>query len=208
VTPKTTVVVGSLDALRDVLDAGDLLDVSSDTDVVLLPTAAAFLGINEAAIELSTLFEPSGARVEALMLADRASNAEPYFVERVKSADLVVLSDGSALHAKSVWHGSPVGEALRDARCLVAVGAVASLLGDVMIDPRGGAPTTGLGYRTGLVLGVSASDEQLSRTRTLLGLDGTFAVLGPRGVVYFDGSSWHLASDDVVTTRGHDVVEL
>jgi hypothetical protein len=120
----------------------------------------------------------------------------------------VVLSDGSALHAKSVWHGSPVGEAIRDARCVVAVGSVASLLGDVMIDPRGGAPTTGLGYRSGLALGVSASDEQVSRTRTLLGADVTFCVLGPLGVVYYDGATWHRASDDVVTTRAHDVVEL
>ena len=205
---QTTVVVGSLDALGEVLAAGELIDLTSDTDVVLLPTAAAFLGINEAAIELSVLFEASGAKVEALMIADRASNAEPYFVRRINSADLVVLSDGSALHAKSVWHGSPVGEAIRDARCVVAVGSVASLLGDVMIDPRGGAPTTGLGYRSGLALGVRASDEQLSRTRTLLGADVTFAVLGPHGVVYYDGSTWHRASDDVVTTRAHDVVEL
>ncbi|MHB8380033.1 MAG: type 1 glutamine amidotransferase family protein [Acidimicrobiales bacterium] len=204
----STVVVGSLDALRGVLATGELIDVTNDTDVVLLPTAAAFLGINEAAIELSVLFEPSGAKVEALMIADRASNAEPYFVRRVTSADLVVLSDGSALHAKSVWRGSPVGEAIRDTRCVVAVGSVASLLGDVMIDPRGGAPTTGLGYRSGLTLGVSASEEQLSRTRSLLGQDETFAVLGPRGVVYFNGTSWHRASDDVVTTRGHDVIEL
>jgi hypothetical protein len=205
---QTTVVVGSLDSLREMLAKGELLDVTSDTDVVLVPTAAAFLGINEAAIELSVLFEPSGAKVEALMIADRAANAEPYFVRRIVSADLVVLSDGSALHAKSVWHGSPVGEAIRDARCVVAVGSVASILGDVMIDPRGGAPTTGLGYRPGLALGVNASDEQLSRTRTLLGVDVTLCVLGPRGVVYYDGSSWHRASDDVVTTRSHDVVEL
>jgi cyanophycinase len=205
---ETTIVVGSLDALREVLAKGELLEVTSATDVVLLPTAAAFMGINEAAIELSTLFEASGAKVEALMIADRASNAEPYFVERIRSADLVVLSDGSVLHAKSVWHASPVGEAIRDAQRLVAVGSVASLLGEVMIDPRGGAPTMGLGYRTGLVLGVNESDEQLSRTRTLLGADVTLAVLGRRGVVYFDGTSWHLDSDDVVTTRAHDVVEL
>jgi cyanophycinase len=204
----STVVVGSLEALQEVLAAGELLNVTSDTDVVLLPTAAAFLGINEAAIELSVLFEPSEAKVEALMIADRASNAEPYFVRRIKSADFVVLSDGSPLHAKSVWHGSPVGEAIRDARCVVAVGSVASLLGDVMIDPRGGAPTVGLGYRSGLTLGVNASDEQLSRTRSLLGADEIFAVVGPLGVVYFDGSAWHQASVDVVTTRGHDVVDL
>jgi hypothetical protein len=204
----TTVVIGSLDALREVITKGELLALSSDTDVVVLPTAAAFTGLAEAAIELSLLFEDSGAKVEALMISDRASSAEPYFVERIRSADLVVLCDGSALHAKSVWHGSPVGDALRDARGLVAVGSVASLLGDVMIDPRGGAPTTGLGYRSGLAIGVSASDEQLSRTRTLLGAEVTLAILGTRGVLYFDGTTWRRASDDVVVTRAHDIVEL
>jgi hypothetical protein len=205
---QRTIVVGSLDALGDVVAARDLLDVTSDTDVVLLPTAAAFLGINESAIELSMLFEPTQAKVEALMIADRASNAEPYFVRRVNTADVVVLSDGSALHAKSVWHGSPVGEAIRDAGCVIAVGSVSSLLGEVMIDPRGGAPTTGLGYRAGLVLGMNASDDELTRTRTLLGEDEIFAVLGPHGVVYCDGATWHRASDDVIFTRAHDEVEL
>jgi hypothetical protein len=204
----TTLVVGSLDALREVITKGELLALSSDTDIVVLPTAAAFTGLAEAAIELSLLFEDSGAKVEALMISDRASSAEPYFAERIRSADLVVLCDGSVLHAKSVWHGSPVGDALRDARRLVAVGSVASLLGDVMIDPRGGAPTTGLGYRSGLAIGVSASDEQLSRTRTLLGAEVTLAVLGSRGVLYLDDAKWRQASDDVVVTRAHDSVEL
>jgi hypothetical protein len=204
----TTLVTGSLEALGEVVTKGELISLSSDTDVVVVPTAAAFTGLAEAAIELSLLFEDSGAKVEALMISDRSSSAEPYFVERIRSADLVVLCDGSALHAKSVWHGSPVGEALRDARCLAAVGSVASLLGEVMIDPRGGAPTTGLGYRSGLAIGVTASDDQLSRTRTLLGSDVTLAILGPRGVIYLDGATWCRANDDVVVTRAHDIVEL
>jgi hypothetical protein len=77
-----------------------------------------------------------------------------------------------------------------------------------MIDPRGGAPTTGLGYREGLAIGVNASEEQLTRTRTLLGTDVPLAVLGSRGVVHFDGTKWRRGSDDVVVTRGHEVIEL
>jgi membrane protein implicated in regulation of membrane protease activity len=77
-----------------------------------------------------------------------------------------------------------------------------------MIDPRGGAPTTGLAYRPGLAVGVNASEEQLLRTRTLLGSKVTLAILGPRGVVHFDGSTWRRGSDDVVVTRGHEIVEL
>jgi hypothetical protein len=203
-----TVVVGSLEALGLLIQSGELLELNETTDVVIVPTAAAFTGVTQAAIELSLLFESSGAKVEALMNADRASNDEPYFAERVRSADLVVLSDGSPLHAKSVWHGSALGEAIRDARRLVAIGSVGSVLGEVMIDPRGGAPTTGLGYRSGLVVTVSESAEQLARTRTLLGAEETLAVLGPLGVVSFDGSRWRTRSDDVVATRAHEVVAL
>ncbi|MFY9783435.1 MAG: hypothetical protein WAK12_07890 [Acidimicrobiales bacterium] len=205
---RETIAVGSFDGLRDMLSFDEPLHVTSDSDVVVMPTAAAFTGATQAAIELSTLFDESKAKVEALMNIDRASSHEPYFAERIRAADLVVLSDGSALHAKSVWHASLVGEAIRDARCIVAVGSVASVLGDVMIDPRGGAPTVGLGYREGLVIALSASEEQLHRTRTLLGAEATLAVLGRRGAVYFDGESWRTLNDDVVVTREFTVVEL
>jgi hypothetical protein len=204
----TTVLVGSLEALREVLTKGEVLDVSLDTDVVVVPTGAAFTGLSDAALELAAVFEAFGAKVEGLMIGERTASFEPYFVERLKGADLVVLSDGSALHAKSAWRETPVGEAIRTAPRLVAVGSCASVLLEVMIDPRGGAPTTGLGYRQGLVLGVNASEEQLTRTRTLLGSQLILAVLGPRGVVHFDGSVWRRGSDDVVVTRGYEIVEL
>jgi hypothetical protein len=199
---------GSLAALGVSVTRGERLDVTSDTDVVILPTAAAFIGATEAAIELSTLFETTGARVEALMHLDRSSSDEPYFALRVGQADIVVLSDGSPLHAKSVWLHTPVGEALRDAQLIVTIGAVASVLFDTMIDPRGGAPTTGLGYREGLVVTTTASEEQLGRTRTLLGDDVVLAVLGESGVLQGDGERWRVVSGDVTTTRGHNEMSL
>jgi hypothetical protein len=202
------VAFGSLAALGDSVAHGGLLVVTSDTDVVIVPTAAAFIGATEAAIDLSMLLEVSGARVEALMHLDRSSSDEAYFARRVREADMVVLSDGSPLHAKSVWHQTPVGEALRDAPLVVTIGSVTSVLFETMIDPRGGAPTTGLGYREGLVVTTSASEEQLSRTRTLLGDDAVLAVLGDSGVLQGDGARWRVITGDVTTTRGHDEVEL
>src|ERR1019366_8104261 len=109
------------------LAKGELLDVAQASDVVLVPTGAAFTGLSEAALELATVFEACGARGEALMVGEGAGSFEPYFVERLKGADLVVLSDGSALHAKSAWHATPVGEAIRRAPQLVAVGSCASV---------------------------------------------------------------------------------
>jgi hypothetical protein len=203
-----TIAVGSAATLRDVLASGEPFRLTSETDVVIVPTAAAFTGATQSAIELSLLFEESDAKVEALMNIDRTSSDEEYFAQRVREADLVVLSDGSPLHAKSVWHATSLGEAIRDATRVVAIGSVASVLGDVMIDPRGGAPTTGLGYRSGLVLSVSASEEQLHRTRSLLGDDALLAVLGEHGAVYSDGEGWKVLRDDVVVTREHEVVTL
>jgi cyanophycinase-like exopeptidase len=205
---SSTVVVGSLEALVRVLATGEFLDLAQGADVVIVPTAAAFSGLAEAAVATSLAFDATVTNVEALMIADRGASADPYFVDRIKGADLVVLCDGSALHAKSVWHSSPVGEAIRDVRQLVAVGSCASVLGDVMIDPRGGAPTTGLGYRPGLAVGVTASKDQLVRTRDLLGLDVTLVILGSLGVVHFDGTTWESGSDDLIVTRGHEVVTL
>lgn len=199
---------GSLAALGQFISRGEHFAVTSETDVVIVPTAAAFVGATQAAIDLSTLFEASGASVEALMHLDRSSSDEPYFALRVREADIVVLSDGSPLHAKSVWHQAPIGESIRDARLVFTMGSVTSVLFETMIDPRGGAPTMGLGYRDGLVVTTSASEEQLSRTRTLLGERAVLVVLGESGVLRGEGARWRAVAGDVTVTRGHDEVEL
>jgi len=80
------------------------------------------------------------------MVSERAATADPYFIERLASADVVVLCDGSPLHARSVCARTPSATPSTRRRCSCDR-RVASVLGDVMIDPRGGAPTTGLGYR-------------------------------------------------------------
>ncbi len=205
---RTITAVGSLEALAEVLRRDEPIPLTREADVVVVPTAAAFTGAEEASIGLASLFESYGARVEALMNIDRVSSDEPYFATRLRGADIVVLGDGSVLHARSVWRESLVGAAIRDARAVVAVGSVASVLGQVMIDPRGGAPTNGLGLFEGVVLGVGASDEQLARTRSLLGDERTFVVLGQGGAVHFDGTTWRQLVGDVVVTRGANPVEL
>lgn len=203
----STLVVGSLAALRASLEGGFLTDLAGG-DTVVVPTAAAFTGAAEAAIAVAHALEGTGLRLEDLMVTDRQSAEEPHFVRRVAEADLVILSDGSALHARTVWRASPFGEALRNARSLVAIGSVATVLGDVMIDPRGGAPTTGLGYRPGIAMCAGESDELLDRTRSLLKPDVTLAVIGPMGVLGHDGIRWQVVVDDVAVTRGHDHVRL
>jgi cyanophycinase-like exopeptidase len=201
-----TYAVGSLDALRVLLREGPL-EIAVNADVVIVPTAAAFTGMVEAALHTSAVFDDLDAHVEALMVSDRAATNDDYYVTRVLKADLVVLCDGSALHARSVWRANEFGNAINAASTVVAIGEVASVLGDVMIDPRGGAPTTGLGYCGGAALSVPASDEQMSRTRSLLS-DVPLIVVSPSGVVRHDGEKWSVVTGDVTVTRGHDVVDF
>jgi hypothetical protein len=205
---QTFTAVGSTEALGELLTGGTPLSLAQGADVVIVPTAAAFIGAEASAIQLAGLFEARGSKVEALMNISRDSSDEPYFAQRVRDATLVVVSDGSPLHARSVWRESLIGEAIGDAYDVVAIGSVASVFGDVMVDPRGGAPTNGLGYVSGLVVSVAASEEELTRTRSLLGDDVVLAVLGPYGVVHFDGAIWTVLSPDVTTTRGVVPVEL
>lgn len=193
----TTLVAGSLAAFVGA-SARDL----DGADVVVVPTAAAFRGAAQAALEVAAVLEPSGAAVEALMVLDRAGAHELALAERVARADLVVLCDGAALHAKAVWRASVFGDALAAAR-LVAIGSVATVLGSVMIDPRGGAPTVGLGYRVGAVLTVPATPEQLERTRRLYTGGEPLIVVGARGVVGESDGTWRVVvAEDVQVTRG------
>jgi cyanophycinase len=70
-------------------------------------------------------------------------------VKAVKAAKLVYFSDGSPLHLRSVFKDSPVWDALvaawNEGTAVAGTGAGAMVLGDPMVDPRGGAFTLGLG---------------------------------------------------------------
>ena len=195
----TTLVAGSLSALFDA--SREQFDGAS---VIVVPTAAAFRGAAAAAMEVAEALEPTGARVEALMVLDRAGANDRAIAARIASADLVVLPDGAALHALAVWRDSALGEALAPAH-LVAIGSVATVLGAVMIDPRGGAPTIGLGYRSGAVLTTPSTPDQLERTRRLLTGDEPLVVVGPRGVVAESAGIWRVvvpADVEITAARG------
>jgi hypothetical protein len=177
--------------------------LEAGADVVVIPTGAAFLDPAKSAIEIAQLLEPNAYRVEALMVLDRTAANETYFAERVARADAVVVSDGAALHLRTTFRETVLFEALANASLLVTIGGSATVFGATMIDPRGGAPTTGLGNRHGLVVTTPSSEEQLHRTRELLGTTEMLAVLDDDGALFFDGDSWQqLSPSGVALTRG------
>ncbi len=201
-----TFAVGSLDALGALLRDGRL-ELPDLADVVIVSTAAAYVGVADAVSRTTAVFDDVNMRVETVMVIDRAATNDRTIVEQIVNADVVVLCDGSALHARAVWKSNDFGAAINAASTLVAIGEVASVLGDVMIDPRGGAPTNGLGFRHGAALCVPASEEQMTRTRSLLG-DETLIVVPANGLLHHDGDRWRVLAGDVLVTRGHDVVAL
>jgi cyanophycinase len=106
----------------------------------------------------------------------RADADDPAHVSAIDGAAVVVLTDGSAMHLRSVLTGSPVWDSIRRAHergaLMIGCGAGAMVLGDPMLDPRGGAFMIGLGLvsHTAIVTDVDrASDERRRRTRKMAG---------------------------------------
>lgn len=196
-----TLYVGSLEILKEsVARAGFTLP--DEADVVIVPTAAAFTGTTAATLAVTDALSGLALRLEGLMVSDRQSANEEYFPRRISEADLVVLCDGAPLHARTTWRDTHVGRSLLDATQVVSVGAMGSILGATMIDPRGGAPTTGLGTTTGLIVASRSSDEQLARTRSLLGPEDTLVVLAPGDAMVATTSWWRLGGTPEASRGG------
>lgn len=199
--------IGSLDVLDVALDVALAeLDDHTSPRVCVVATAAAFRGPVAAIEEVEGPLARRRAEVVTATALDRASANDPDVVDLVAVSDLVVLCDGAPLHARSVWRHSLLGEALGRST-LLCVGATGSVLGATMIDPRGGAPTTGLGLFDDVVLGVRASAELSQRTRGLL-VHETLVELGRRSIVAYDRGWRVLDARDLEVTRAGVAVEL
>ncbi len=197
--------VGSLGALADApavgfLRAGDL--------VCVLATAAAYSGAERAFAEVRATLADCPATLELLEAGDRRACDDAAGAARVSAADLVVAVDGAALHARALWRATAIGARLGE-RPLVAVGSVGSVLGVTMIDPRGGAPTTGLGLFDDVVVCAQAPEELARRTRTLVDPHLTLVEMGPTSILTWRDGRWRVVRlGDAVVTRGGEPATL
>jgi cyanophycinase len=194
------------------LDA-ELVAASGGSEVVVLPTAAAYEHPERVRDRAAAHFEGLGATVRALDVLHRGEAEDPANAEIVRAATFVYLADGSPLHLRSVLKDSALFEALlasyHGGGVLAASGAGATVLCDPMVDPRGGAYTVGLGVVRNLAVfpyhGTVAghlrerSIELLPTKATLVGVDeetalvcdpdGSWRVAGAGHVTVYDGSS-------------------
>jgi cyanophycinase len=195
----------------------ELLEVSGASEVVVLPTAAAFEHPDRAVERATKYFDGLGAKVRGLSVLHRAEATEKSVVKSVEGAKFVYLADGSPLHLRSVLKDSPLFEALQTAYekggVLAASGAGATVLCDPMVDPRGGAYTVGLGVVRNLAVFPyhgSAADhlrerslDLLHETAVLVGIDEeTALVRDPSG-------SWRVAgAGKVAVYRDREPVQF
>jgi cyanophycinase len=126
-----------------------LLEAAQTTDVLVLPTAAAYEHPDRAVATAQAWFEKQGAKASGLNVLRRPDAEDEANAAAVRQARFVYLGGGSPLHLRSVLKDTLVWDALvhawQDGAVIAGSSAGAMVLTDPMVDPRGGAFTLGLG---------------------------------------------------------------
>ena len=134
----------------------DLLAASGGQEVVLLPTADAYEHPELLSQQATSWFEGLGATVRTLDVLRRPDALVEEHVAAVRAARFLYLSGDSPMHLRSVIKDTPLWDALveawQDGAVLAASAGAARLLGDPMVDPRGGAFTVGMGLAANLAV--------------------------------------------------------
>ncbi len=159
----------------------DLLEAAATREVLVLPTAAAYWHPERAVQTASVYFEALGASVKACPVLRHADAEDPALAGTVRESRFVYVAGGSVLHLRSVLKASAVWDALVEAwasgAVLAASSAGAMVLGDTMVDPRGGALTLGLGLLPQLAVLPHAGDWNEEKThRTVRLATGGLAI--------------------------------
>jgi cyanophycinase len=147
--PGTLALVGGAE-WRDGCDFdAQLLAAGGTTEVLVIPTAAAYEHPDRLTTAAERWFADLGATVRTLPVLTRADALQPENVAPVADARCIYLAGGSPMHLRSVLKDSPVWDALvaawQGGASVAGSSAGAMVLCDPMVDPRGGALTLGLG---------------------------------------------------------------
>lgn len=187
-------------------DAG-LLAASGGDEVLVLPTAAAYEHPERAVEWARRYFGELGARVRGLMVLGRTDAEEAANATAVRQARFIYLGGGSPLHLRSVLKESAVWQALEEAwhdgAVVAGSSAGAMVLGDPMVDPRGGALTVGLGLIEQLAVLPHAntwSPDKAHRTFSLATGGLRIAAIDEQTALIRDpGGSWQVEGAGTVT---------
>lgn len=178
-----------------------LLQASSADEVVVITAAAAYEHPDRLIAKATNHFANWGAKVVGLQVFQRSEALIGDNVDVVRKARFIYLSDGSPLHLRSVLKSTPLWDAVvaawKQGAVVAGSGAGAMVLGDPMVDPRGGAFTVGLGLISGITVHPHADDRfAATHHRTLALADpGLRLVAVPEetALIRSTGGSWSVA---------------
>jgi cyanophycinase len=185
----------------------DLLAKSGAAEVLVLPTGAAYEQPGRLVEAATRYFGELGATVKGLPVLARPDAERADYADAVRSAHFVYLSGSSPLHLRSVLKDSKVWHALEAAwhagSVIAGSSAGAMVLGDPMVDPRGGAFTIGLGLVEQLAVLPHAntwSPDKAHRTMTLASGGVRVAAIDEQTALVRDpGGAWRVAGVGGVT---------
>jgi cyanophycinase len=184
-----------------------LLERAGGSEVVVVPTAAAFEHPERVVERATAWFEELGGTAVGLMVLNRRDAEKDANVSAVSNARFIYITDGSPLHLRSVLKGSALWDgvvrAYEHGAVLAASGAGATVLCDPMVDPRGGAYTVGLGLVQGLAVFPyhgTAADHIRERSIDLLSANAVLVGVDEHTALVRDGTNaWEVVGAGRVT---------
>ena len=169
---------------------------------VVLPTASAFEHPHRLAAAVIEWLAAHDVAAAEIALLNRRDATAVELVDAVASAATIVITGGTAMHARSVLKETPLWSALVDAHrhgaAVIASGAGATVLADPMADSRGGGLTLGLGLLGSVAVMAGSAGwpaPQIRRMRQLAGEQVVVATIGDGGALIYDGSMWSSTGD-------------
>ncbi len=173
-TPGPLALIGGAEWTEGCSFDAELWQASGCGEVLVLPTAAAYEHPQRSVGAATGWFERIGAVTRGLMVLARSDADDEENAAVVGAARFIYLAGGSPLHLRSVFKDSKVWAAIVDAWHSGAVvagsSAGAMVLGDPMVDPRGGALTLGLGLVSGLAVLPHSDTWSEEKSRRTVGL--------------------------------------
>ena len=176
-----------------------LLEASGASEVLVVPTAAAYEHPQRLVDAAAGWFDRLGVPARGLGLLARPDSSAPDVVEALAASKFTYLVGGSPLHLRAVIKDSPAWDAIEAAwlagGVLAGSSAGAMVLCDPMVDPRGGAFTLGLGLLPGVAV-IPAhnhwSEDAAHRTRKMSPPDLVLAGIDERTALIRDpDGTWH-----------------
>jgi cyanophycinase len=194
-----------------------LVEATGATEVVVLPTAAAYEHPERVLAAATSWFEQLGISVKPLNVLTRSDAENSKNAEIIRQAKFVYMSDGSSMHLRSVLKDSILWQAITDAwqsgAAVACSGGAATVFGDPMVDPRGGAFTLGLGIVRGLAIvpqWEKWTGDRARRTTHLIPQNITVAEVEDRtALIRWGDGTWQIDGfGRVALTRNRETVQV